>query len=141
MNFLGINSHAKTFNNLNSLDNLDKDKEILCMSWTDPDEQDEVRKTLFQFENPNLLKIKCISNKICFATKDNHLVRYKTDHLAEAPFEDLGKLDVGNGLIKALDFIDRNKFVTCVDSGELKVWSIDDQNLVNIDVSKQNILV
>ncbi len=44
-------------------------------------------------------------SKICFATRDHHLVTYKTDHLLEGPFRDLGKLDMGKGLVKGLDFI------------------------------------
>jgi len=38
----GVNSHTKTFNNLNNIENLDKNKEILCMCWTDDTKQDEV---------------------------------------------------------------------------------------------------
>ena len=38
----GVNSVTKTFNNLNNIENLDREKEILCMCWTDPAAQDQV---------------------------------------------------------------------------------------------------
>lgn len=38
----GINSKAKTFNNLNSMENLTKDKEIVQMDWFDHNSQLEV---------------------------------------------------------------------------------------------------
>lgn len=38
----GINSKAKTFNNLNSMENLTKDREIIQMHWFDESSQQEV---------------------------------------------------------------------------------------------------
>lgn len=112
----GINSHTKTFNNLNNLDNLDKEKEIVCMTWTNQSKQDE----------------------ICFATRDQRLVKFKTDHTIVGPFEDLGQLDVGEGLIKGLEFITENKFVTCVESGSLKLWSITKDENNNSVITNEN---
>jgi hypothetical protein len=43
---IGVNSHTKSFNNLNNLDNLNKDQEIVYMNWTSII-QDKVNYNLF----------------------------------------------------------------------------------------------
>jgi hypothetical protein len=45
--YQGINSKSKTFNNLNNIENLSKDKEILAMCWVNDSNQDQVRKPFF----------------------------------------------------------------------------------------------
>ncbi len=39
---IGINTNSKTFNNLNSLDNLNKEKEILAMCWSNTETFEKV---------------------------------------------------------------------------------------------------
>lgn len=38
----GANSYSKTFNNLNNMDNLTREKEILSMCWSDDATQEHV---------------------------------------------------------------------------------------------------
>ncbi|CAF0810677.1 unnamed protein product [Brachionus calyciflorus] len=106
----GINSKAKTFNNLNSMENLNKEKEIVQMSWFDSSTQDNVY----------------------FATKDQHIVKYNTLKDINCPFTDLGHFDCGLGELKGLEIISQNKLVTCVDKGLMKLWSVDLSDHENI---------
>ncbi|RNA36918.1 WD repeat-containing 74 [Brachionus plicatilis] len=102
----GINSKTRSFNNLNSMENLTKDKEILQMSWFDQKTQQD----------------------IFFCTKDKHLVKFNTLKNIQDPFIQFGSFDCGLGDLKGMEIIE-DKILTCVDKGLMKLWSVNEENL------------
>ena len=81
----GVNSQAKTFNNLNNLESLSKDNEILAMCWLNEAEK-----------------------QVIFGTRNQHLVKYDCDlsKAEQGPFTDLGEFQLGGaGLLKSMEFV------------------------------------
>lgn len=106
----GVNTTRKYFQNLNSINGLDRQDEILMMCWGNPQE-----------------------TEICCGLKNRAVKIYNAK---SGVYNHALNVEGGEGPLRGLTKYN-NHFLTCVESGTVQVWNENDEAQIKFEVGRQ----